>query len=113
MLALCAAKVNIGINNHADETTRHGVLWVVTDKPDGTQESTRVPLILDKPHLVERGLTYATWARLKKQINKMGINATHMELKGLKHHFCYDMVKYKELYNEGHVGMPRYQVGFS
>lgn len=113
MLQLMEKRINIGINNHADETTRHGVLWVVTDKPDGTKESTRVPLILDKPNLVDGGLNYATWKRLKKQILKMGINATHMELKGLRHHFCYDMVKYKELYNERVVGMPQYQVGFS
>lgn len=113
MLQLMEKRINIGINNQADENTRHGVLWVVKDNPDGTVESTRVPLIFDKPELAAGGLNYATWARLKKQINKMAIKATHMELKGLKHHYCYDMVRYKELYNEKKIGQPQYQLGFS
>lgn len=113
MLALMETRVNIGINNHADETTRHGVLWTVVKNENGQEESIRVPLILDKPHLVVRGINYATWKRLKKQIHKMGIVVTHMELKGATHHYCYHMDKYAETLCQRKEGQPQYQLGYS
>lgn len=113
MLSLMERRVNIGINTLADETTRHGVLWVQIDEPNGNVTNGRVPLILDKPHMVEDGVNYATWRRLKRQIEKMGIKATHMELKGRKHHYCYKLDVYKELYAEGRTGTPQFRLGMS
>ncbi len=113
MLALLESRINIGINNLADEKTRHGVLWVIIDEPDDTVTSGRVPVIFDKPNLAVGGLNYATWRRLKRQIEKMGINATHLELKGPRHHYCYQMDRYKEIYADGRTGTPRYQLGHS
>lgn len=113
MLAICERRVNIGINNLADEKTRHGVLWASIDGQDGVKINGRVPIILDKPQLVTGGLNYATWRRLKRQIEKMGIAATHLELKGAQHHYCYTMDKYKELYADGFSGRPQSRLGFS
>lgn len=102
MLFLVERRINIGINHDADETTRHGVLWVDAE-PEGQQkQSIRVPIIIDKPHLVSSGLSYATWRRVKRQIEKMGIKATHIELLFKNgDHFCYQLDEYKELYAQG------------
>lgn len=113
MLAICESRVNIGVNPQADATTRHGVLWTVQPQEDGTTKSVLVPLILDKPHLVKDGLNYATWNRLRKQIRKMGIVATHMELVGPDYHFCYLLDRYNELYATRAKGRPRFKLGFS
>lgn len=101
MFALCERRINIGINDQASKQTRHGVLWVVADI-DNQKCNVRAPIIIDKPHLVRSGLNYATWKRVKDQIEKMGINATHIELKfGESGHFCYQLDVYKELYAHG------------
>jgi hypothetical protein len=97
MLFLTEQKVNIGINPHADETTRHGVLWVNAQ----TAPSMRVPVIIDKVWLIKNGVNYATWRRLKRQIEKMGIVATHLEIKVDGRHYCYQLDEYKELYAHG------------
>ena len=97
--ALFERHVNIGINEHANEKTRHGVLWVNADVPGVGKRSLRAPIIIDKPHLIGSGLNYATWRRLKQQVEKMGIDATHLELnlagEGM---FCYKLDEYKEIY---------------
>lgn len=103
MLSLMERRVNIGINENASIQTRHGVLWVVKETP-GTEEQQhlRVPVIIDKPQLISSGLNYATWRRLKRQIVKMGINATHIELVLCEDgHFCYKLDEYKEIYASG------------
>lgn len=98
MLALCERRIHIGINQHAGEAQRHGVLWVNADLENGKRVSLRAPIIIDKPQLVRDGLNYATWRRVKRQIEKMGINATHIELKFDGKHYCYRLDMYKELY---------------
>ena len=118
MLFLSEQRINIGVNQHAGPEQRHGVLWAVVTK-DGVAENIRYPLIIDKPHLVCEGLNFATWRRIKKQIKKMGIEATHIEL--LFHakkfpdagHFCYLLSEYKELYNAKNKGRPIYQNGYT
>lgn len=107
MLALCERRINIGINEHASEKSRHGVLWVEADIND-QKKNLRVPLIIDKPQFVEGGLNYATWRRVKRQIEKMGIKATHIELKFSGRHYCYLLSEYKELY-AGARGTPVYR----
>lgn len=94
---LTEQRVNIGINPHADEASRHGVLWVTSED----SRNLRVPVIIDKPLLIKNGVNYATWRRLKRQIEKMGIIATHLELKIDGKHFCYQLDEYKELYAHG------------
>lgn len=111
MLALCERRINIGINPLACEKTRHGVLWVEADATD-TKKNLRVPIIIDKPHLVSSGLNYATWKRVKRQVEKMGIKATHIELKFNDRHYCYEVAKYKELY-AGNRGTPVYVRGYA
>lgn len=113
MLALMEARVNIGINPKSDSTTRHGVLWTIQTQEDGTKRSLLVPLILDRPSVITDGLNYATWNRLRKQITKMGIVATHMELQYRDQHLCYTLDRYKELYAKRSVGQPQYRLGFS
>ncbi|BAW19198.1 hypothetical protein [Ralstonia phage RP31] len=104
MLFLMETRVNIGVNDKADETVRDGVLWVVADVK-GEKKNLRVPVVIDRPFLIEHGLNYATWRRLKRQIEKMGINATHLELKiqgkRSSNHFCYKLDEYKEIYARG------------
>lgn len=109
MLALCERRIHIGINEQASEKTRHGVLWVQADLASG-KKNVRVPVIIDKPHYVENGLNYATWRRVKRQIEKMGIKATHLELKFTNAHYCYQLDVYKELY-AGTRGRPVYSLG--
>lgn len=115
MLFLSEQRIHIGINQHAGEKQRHGVLWAVVDKEDGEKENIRYPLIIDKPHLVCDGLNYATWRRVKKQIDKMGIKATHIELNFDLNkypnggHFCYLVETYKELYNDKGNSRPRHR----
>lgn len=112
MLFLSEQRINIGINPQADETTRHGVLWADYEL-DGVVHKVRHPIIIDKPQLACEGLNYATWKRVKRQIEKMGIKATHIELKFdpakfiSGGHYCYKLDKYKELYNVRSVGQPR------
>lgn len=115
MLSLCECRVNIGISEHADEKTRHGVLWVIADVPGNGVKNLRVPILIDKPNLVSSGLNYATWRRVKRQIEKMGITATHIELTlGNEGHFCYKLDEYKEIYasTTGRKA-PMYTVGFA
>lgn len=119
MLFLLEQRVHIGINNQASETTRHGVLWVTTDV-DGVPKELRVPVIIDKPHLVAGGLNFATWRRVKRQIEKMGLKATHLELDFTKDkkiegggHYCYLLNSYKELLVSGNKGRPLYQQGYA
>lgn len=118
MLFLAEQRINIGVNMDAGEEQRHGVLWASIDL-NGTQTNVRIPVIIDKPILVSRGLNYATWRRVKRQIEKMGIRATHLELKfdpkkfAEAGTFLYQLDKYKELYNDRQVGQPRYQPGFA
>lgn len=113
MLAICETRVNIGINPQSDSTVRHGVLWTIQPQEDGTKKSVLVPLILDRPRVIKDGLNYATWNRLRKQIIKMGIEATHMELQYQDQHLCYTLDRYKELYAKRSVGQPQYRMGFS
>lgn len=113
MLALCEARVNIGINPQSDAKTRHGVLWTIQTQEDGTKRSVLVPLVLDRPSVITDGLNYATWNRLRKQITKMSIEATHMELQYQGQHLCYTLDRYKELYAKRSVGQPQYHLGFS
>ena len=115
MLSLCERRINIGISEHAGEATRHGVLWVKADVPGVGMRNLRVPVIIDRPHLVSSGLNYATWRRVKRQIEKMGVNATHIELTlGREGHFCYKLDEYKEIYasTTGHKA-PMYTEGFA
>lgn len=115
MLALCERRINIGISEHADEQTRHGVLWVDADVVGVGKRNLRVPIIIDKPHLVASGLNYATWRRVKRQIEKMGIKATHLELNlANEGKFCYKLDEYKEIYAST-VGRraPMYTEGFA
>lgn len=112
MLFLMEARVNIGVNEHADETTRHGVLWVEADS-EGKKIQLRTPVIIDRPHLIRDGLNYATWRRLKRQIEKMGINATHLELEIGFGHYCYLLAEYKELYAAPGKGRPLHTPGFA
>lgn len=113
MLFLSEQRINIGINRQAGEAQRHGVLWA-TEAIDGVVTSVRLPVIIDKPRLACEGLNFATWKRVKRQIEKMGITATHIELKFDPQtypeggHFCYKLDKYKELYNARNVGQPRH-----
>jgi hypothetical protein len=97
---LTEQRVNLGVNPNADESVRHGVLWV-DQKTSNERVNLRVPVIIDKPKLLARGMNYATWRRLKRQIEKMGINATHLELKIEGNHYCYQLDEYKELYARG------------
>jgi hypothetical protein len=98
MFNIFERQVNIGICNNASEHTRHGVLWVDADVPGVGVQKLRVPVIIDKPHLINSGLNRATWRRVKKQVTKMGINATHLELDLSGGKFCYQMNAYKEVY---------------
>jgi hypothetical protein len=117
-LFLSEQRINIGVNMNAGEAQRHGVLWATIDL-NGEQQNVRIPVIIDKPNLVSRGMNYATWRRVKRQIEKMGIKATHLELKfdpakfADAGSFCYKLDKYKELYNERQKGQPLYQTGFA
>lgn len=108
MLCLMESRIQIGINPQACPTKRHGVLWTGVDE--------QVPLIIDKPHLIaSRGLNYATWRRVKKQLKKMGILASHIELDFTKGnfengaHFCYRLDEYEELYCSGSRGTRIYE----
>lgn len=97
--ALFERRVNIGISEHADEKMRHGVLWVNADVPGIGKRSLRAPIIIDRPHLIASGLNYATWRRLKQQVEKMGIDATHLELNiSNEGKFCYKLDEFKEVY---------------
>lgn len=100
MLFLTEQKVNLGINMSAEAAARHGVLWINQDVAQETK-SLRVAVIIDKPQLLKRGVNYGTWRRLKRQIEKMGIVATHLELTIDGAHFCYQLDAYKELYANG------------
>lgn len=117
-LFLAEQRVNIGVNMDAGEEQRHGVLWAKIDL-NGEEKNVRIPVILDKPQLLTRGLNYATWRRLKRQIEKMGIRATHLELKFDPKkfedagHFSYQLDRYKELLNNRQKGQPLYQPGFA
>lgn len=113
MLALMESRVNIGINPQSDSTVRHGVLWTIQPQEDGTTKSVLVPLVLDRPKVIKDGLNYATWNRLRKQIAKMGITATHMELQYQDQHLCYTLDRYNELYAKRSVGRPQYRLGIS
>ena len=98
-LALFERRINIGICEHASIQTRHGVLWAEADVPGVGKRNLRVPIIIDKPHLIGSGLNYATWRRVKNQIEKMGIKATHLELNlDTDGKFCYKLDEYKEIY---------------
>lgn len=112
MLFLMEARVNIGINPNADETTRHGVLWVKAD-PGNRRENKRIPVIIDQPAKIRDGLNYATWRRLKRQIEKMGIDASHLELEIGFGHYCYALDEYKELYAAPGKGRPLHTPGFA
>lgn len=112
MLFLAEKKVNLGINPMACEASRHGVLWVNADAA-GVNKQVRAPVILDKPHLLRAGVNYATWRRLKKQIDKMGINATHLELCIDGNHYCYQLDEYKELYAACGKGRPLWSPGIA
>lgn len=111
MLFLTEQRVNIGINPQADETMRTGVLWVDADA-NGQVKNLRVPVIIDQPSRIRNGVNYATWRRLKRQIEKMGINATHLELKIGDSHYCYLLEEYKEIYAHGR-GQPLWRAGFA
>jgi hypothetical protein len=102
------SRIHIGVNPRACPTKQHGVLWV------GVNE--RLPVIIDKPELIaSRGLNYATWKRVKKQLKKMSILATHIELDFTKGnfengaHFCYRLDKYEEMYCSGARGTRIYE----
>lgn len=118
MLFLTEKRINIGINEHAGEAQRHGVLCAVVKK-DGKETEVRIPVIIDKPHLVCDGLNYATWRRVKTQLRKMGITASHIELKFDEKkferagHYCYTLDEYKEIYNLSSKGKPVYTEGFA
>lgn len=94
MLFLCEARVNLGVNEQLAESRRHGYIWL-------KESGKKMPFMLDKPKLVERGLNFATWRRLSRQIEKMGFDATHLEIKIGEFHYCYRLDKYKELYAAG------------
>lgn len=119
MLFLMEQRVHVGVNKQAGPKQRHGLIWVKAND-DGVVE--RLPIIIDKPHLVCEGINFATWRRIKQQIKKMGIEATHLELdfttqdKKFENggHFCYDLRdKYKELYCGKGKGTPLYAIGAS
>lgn len=118
MLFLAEQRINIGVNMDAGEEQRHGVLWATIDLK-GEQKNVRIPVIIDKPQLVCGGINYATWRRVKRQIEKMGLHATHLELKFDPKKFIeggtflYKLDKYKELYNNRQKGQPLYQPGFA
>jgi hypothetical protein len=118
MLFLSEQRIHIGVNRQAGEKQRHGVIWA-NETVGGVVTSVRLPIIIDKPRLACEGMNYATWKRVKRQIVKMGIDATHIELKFDPQafpeggHFCYKLDAYKELYNARNTGQPLSRVGFA
>lgn len=91
--------VNIGIGPKACETKRTGVLWINVLK-DGQKLPARVSIMIDRPERIKNGLNVYTWKRLKDQVEKLEIDATHLELtfeNGNK--FCYCMDEFKLLYS--------------
>jgi hypothetical protein len=107
MLFLGEKRVHIGVNMMADEAVRHGVLWL--KDAAGEQKNRRVPVIIDKPHLLRHGLNFATWRRLKRQIEKMGMHASHLELNIDGARYSYKLDVFKEVYASEHQNQPAWQ----
>lgn len=101
----CEARVNIGIGSGLTDKNSHGVLWL--EKNDEIKnQNLRVPFMLDHPHRVQNGLNYWTHRRLMHQIKKMGLRITHIELKVNNKVFCYEAVKYREVYAQQETAKP-------
>lgn len=93
-------RIHISIGAGLTEENSHGSLWT---KPYGANgKVVPVYFLINKPRVVRNGMTFANWSALNSQIQKMGIEATHIELciEGKK--YCYQMDKYVEIYS-GHT----------
>lgn len=102
MVSMFDPRLEISVGTGLTEENSHGVLWidVVENKK---LERRRVFFTLNKPQCVRQGLTYGMWNSLVKQITKMGLAATHIELTGQPGRkenktFCYSASKYNELF---------------
>lgn len=94
------ARVNIGVVIVADGVVAkgHGVLMVRTKDENNENVLHHVDVVFDKPQLLYNGLNYFTYRRLKKQIVKMGLDASHLELSCSKVPSCYALDTYRQIY---------------
>lgn len=77
----------------------HGQLWIrASETTNGL--STRKPFRLDTPWQVKFGMNYWTLRRICRQISRMGIDATHVELYGKDRRYCYCTSTYREIFDE-------------
>lgn len=102
MVSLFDPRLEISVGSSLTEVNSHGILWVdVVENKKLTRK--RVFFKLNKPQCVRQGLTYGMWSSLVKQVTKMGLACTHIELTGIPENkerktFCYRADKYSELF---------------
>jgi hypothetical protein len=101
MFHISEARINIGVivTPKGVGAKSHGTLMVNTvDSKTAQVVVSKVDVVLDRPDLIHNGLNYFTWRRLKKQIQKMGLVATHLELTCTGEPVCYSLEAYKQVY---------------
>lgn len=111
MPILFEPRVEISIGTGLTEENAHGSLWVQT-RVDGVVRNVRTYFVLSKPQCVKAGLSFGVWHSLIKQIKKMGLTATHIEITANDKHYCYAADRYSELY-AGAVGRSVARSGFA
>ena len=90
-------RLDISIGSGLTEKNANGCLWT---RPHGVNgRVVPVYFLINKPRVVRNGMTFANWSAVRKQVGKLGIEATHIELciEGKK--FCYQMERYVEIYS--------------
>lgn len=93
------AEKHVHISLVTDAGVKHGLLWVRGN--ESTQgRSTRVGFRLDMYRALRYGINYWTLRRLCRQLTRMGIDATHLELFGVKRRYCYCLETYREIFCE-------------
>ena len=82
-----------------DRGKPHGQLWVrASEATNGL--ATRQTFRLDTPWQVKFGMNYWTLRRLCRQIARLGIDATHIELYGKDRRYRYCTSTYREIFDE-------------
>lgn len=93
------AEKHVHISLVDEESNNHGLLWV---RGSGTMSgrSIRVPFRIDQIWQLKHGMNFYTVKRLKRQLTRMGVDATHIELIGKERRYCYCTETCREIFGE-------------
>lgn len=93
------AEKHVHISLVDEGSKHHGLLWV---RGSGTMSgrSIRVPFRIDQIWQLKYGMNFFTVKRLKRQLTRMGVDATHIELIGKERRYCYCTETCREIFGE-------------